>query len=645
MAVFPQMDPGERASPFIGPRAQLGGGARPADTVIIVAAVVAGLYFGRDVLVPIALAVLLSFVLARVATAFGRLGIGRVPSVILAVFLAFLVLIGIGALIGKQVADLANDLPQYQLVIPRKLDALKNSALVKAVTQKAQSALHGLNFNLGRSAAPPQPAAPGPAPSPQDSILPVEVHEPALGPVQILRTILSALLPPLTTAAIVIIFVIFILLQQRDLRDRFIGLTGAHDLHRTTQALDEAAGSLSRYFSSLTAINAVFGIAVAIGLAVIGVPNPVLWGIFAGVLRFLPYIGAFIAAAFPTALAAAVDPGWSMVLETGLLFLVLETIAGQVLEPHLFAHSTGMSPLAVIVAAAFWTLIWGPPGLLLSTPITACLVVLGRHVEGLKFMEMLLGDRPPLSPEQGFYQRMLASDPDEAAFQAEALLKNMSLLDYYESVALPALALAQADVARGVMERSREADVSASVEHVVADLSDQLEKTADDEDQPEQSPLSSDKADAPASPTRWALCFGGRTLLDQAACAILANLLERRGVPARAAGPQALRANDLVGLNPDEVGANCVLFLDHQSIAAVQYSARRLRKKFPNAPIVVCLWGANDFPPLAESAKVDAMVTSLREAIDFCVASVQSSSPVPESDAPARLERSSAATS
>src|SRR6202044_2334448 len=204
---------------------------------------------------------------------------------------------------------------------------------------------------------------------------------------------------------------------------------------------------------------------------------PILWGIVGGVLRFVPYIGAIIAAALPLALAAAVDPGWSMVAETGLLFVAVETIMGQVVEPQLFGHTTGMSPLAVIVAAAFWTLIWGPPGLLLSTPVTACLVVLGRHVESLNFIELLLGDKPALSPVQSFYQRILASDPDEVAFQAEILLKDMSLLDYYEEVAMPALALAQVDVSRGVLELDRQIEVLASVERVADDLSDHVDPT------------------------------------------------------------------------------------------------------------------------------------------------------------------------
>ena len=451
----------ESRNPFSGPRADLGRRAQATDTIIIGVAVIAGLYFGRDVLVPMSIAVLLSFVLAPATEALSRLHIGRVASVLIAVALAFAILGILGAIIGRQAAQLSENLPEYQVVISKKLDAVRSSAFGARVVEKAADALHGLENNIGKSTTS---SAPAPSPgegvqSPDHPLMQVEVHEPPPGPVQIVQSILSALLPPLATAAIVIIFVIFILLQRRDLRDRFIGLIGSDDLHRTTQALDDAANRLSRYFLALTGINAAFGVAIGLGLSLIGVPNPILWGIVGAVLRFVPYAGAFIAAAIPLALAAAVDPGWSMVVETALLFIAVEGIIGQVVEPQLFGHTTGMSPLAIIVAAGFWTLIWGAPGLLLSTPITACLVVLGRHVESLNFIEMLLGDKPPLSPVQSFYQRILASDPDEVTFQAESLLKDMTLLDYYEQIALPALALAQTDVARGVMDRGRQVEI------------------------------------------------------------------------------------------------------------------------------------------------------------------------------------------
>jgi predicted PurR-regulated permease PerM len=618
--------PDETMNPFSGARADLGGRAQATDTIIIVAAIVIGLYFGGDVLVPIAIAVLLSFVLAPVTDALTRIRIGRVASVLVAVALAFALLIALGAVIGKQVAQLGENLPQYQIVIAKKLQAVRSSGFSKGVVEKAADALHGLDSTLGKAtnstpAAPKEIAATPPSDHP---LMQVEVHEPAPGPVEILRSIVTALLPPLATTGIVIIFVVFILLQRRDLRDRFIGLIGSYDLHRTTKALDDAAFRLSRYFLALTGINTSFGIVIAIGLTVIGVPNPVLWGIVGAVLRFVPYIGAIIAAALPLALAAAVDPGWTMVVETALLFVVVEGIVGQVIEPRLFGHTTGMSPLAIIVAAAFWTLIWGAPGLLLSTPITACLVVLGRHVESLNFIELLLGDKPPLSPVQSFYQRILASDPDEVSFQAEALLKTMPLLQYYEDVALPALALAQIDVTRGVLERSRQVEACESVERVVADLSDHVDVESTD----------AGAASPPVLPPTMALvagegqslenkngvlCVAGRTPLDQAGCAILVQLLERRSVATRVASPEALTTRGIFGLKTDGVHAICVFYLDHRSLAAVRYSVRRLRKKFVNVPIAVCLWGSTDLSAMAEAAGADATIGSLRDAIDFCV--------------------------
>jgi predicted PurR-regulated permease PerM len=614
---MPEVDGLEARNPFSGPRADLGRRAEATDTIIIGAAVIAGLYFGREVLVPMSIAVLLSFVLAPVSDALSRLHIGRVASVLIAVALAFAILGVLGAVIGRQAGQLSENLPTYQVVISKKLDSVRSSAFGARMVEKAADALHGLENNIGRNAvpAPPRPAEEQ-APQPVDRPLQVEVHEPPPGPVQIVQSILSALLPPLATAAIVIIFVVFILLQRRDLRDRFIGLIGSDDLHRTTKALDDAAQRLSRYFLALTGINASFGIVIGLGLSLIGVPNPVLWGIVGAVLRFVPYAGAFIAAAIPLALAAAVDPGWGMVAETALLFVAVEGIIGQVVEPQLFGHTTGMSPLAIIVAAGFWTLIWGTPGLLLSTPITACLVVLGRHVESLNFIELLLGDKPPLSPVQSFYQRILASDPDEVVFQAESLLKDLTLLDYYEQVALPGLAMAQIDVVRGVMDRGRQAEICESVESVVADLSEHVGVA--DEEIEQAAPQLQSTAPAEGSSSGAVLCVAGRTSIDQAACAILAQLIGREHMTARVFSPDALSIGGVSRLNPEGVDALCIFYLGRQSLAVVRYAVRRLRKRFPGVPIAVCLWGTIDLAPMVEAAHADATINSLRAAVAFC---------------------------
>jgi predicted PurR-regulated permease PerM len=629
MAVFDAKSASEANSPFSGQRADLGRHAPATDTIIVVVSVIAGLYFGRDILVPIAIAVLLSFVLAPIVVALTKLRIGRVASVLVAVFLAIVILGGLGAIIGKQVAELADNLPQYQIVISKKLDALRSSTIGRGLTEKASEALHGLDNKIGKSPPSSRVVAPDEAaqsPGQDQRLLPVEVHNPAPGPVQILQSILSALLPPLASGAVVVIFVVFILLQRGDLRDRFIGLVGARDLHRTTKALDDAAERLSRYFLALTGINTAFGLAIAISLALIGVPNPFLWGIVGAVLRFVPYIGALIAAAFPLALAAAVDPNWSMFVETGAAFVFFETVMGQIVEPKLLGHTTGLSPLAIIVAAAFWTLIWGPAGLLLSTPITACLVVLGRHVETLNFIELLLGDQPALSPVESFYQRVLAADPDEVAFQAEIILKDKTLLDYYEEVALPALALAQIDVNRGLIDFDRQVKVCTSVEQVVVDLADHVDSPTNSENSTEApaedlapESISDDSLLQPGRPL--ALCLGGRTPLDQAACAILVQLLERQGIATRMARPDALSNRGISELDGTDVAAICVVYLDIRSIAAIRYSVRRLRKKLPHIPIGICVWGSANVSSLTEQTQANVTMGTIREAVEFCVAS------------------------
>src|SRR5579875_3697103 len=310
-------------------------------------------------------------------------------------------------------------------------------------------------------------AAPG---VPRQTPLPVEIRPAASTPFQIIREIAGPLLQPLATAGIVVVFVIFFLLQREDLRDRFIRLAGAQDLQRTTQGLDDAGRRLSRYLLTQTAINTGVGALVGTGLWLIGVPNPALWGILTMLLRFVPYVGPIIAAAFPAMLAFAVAPGWSMMFWVIGLFLAVELVTGYVIEPWLYGHSTGLSGVAVLVAAAFWTLLWGPVGLLLSTPLTMCLVVLGRHVEHLRFLEVLLGDRPALAPEESFYQRILADDPDEAASQAEAFLKDKPLSVYYDEVAIRGLALAQLDVNRGVLDHARRVRIKQAVDWVIDDL-------------------------------------------------------------------------------------------------------------------------------------------------------------------------------
>jgi hypothetical protein len=293
---------------------------------------------------------------------------------------------------------------------------------------------------------------------------------PQAGPLPLVANYLPSVLSPLASIGIVLVVTVFVLLQKEDLRDRLIRLFGSSDLHRTTAALDDGAARLSRYFLTQLSINAAFAMVVGAGLYLIGVPNPLLWAIFAGIFRFVPYVGAILSAALPIALAAAVDPGWSMVWWTIGLYLVVELTVGQVVESILYGHSTGLSPFAVIVSAIFWTWIWGPIGLVLSTPMTLCLVVLGRHVERLEFFDVLLGDRPALTPVESFYQRVLAGDVDEVQDHAELLLKQRSLSSYYDEVALKGMQLAAKDSERGVLRPRQLSSVRNAIELLVKEL-------------------------------------------------------------------------------------------------------------------------------------------------------------------------------
>ena len=446
-------------------------------TAILAAIIVMVLYFGREIIIPIALAILLSFVLAPLVGLLQRVRIPRGLAVVSVVMIAFALIFAMGSLLATQLAQLAGDLPRYQSTISEKIQSFRDTTAGRGTLERASGMLKDLSKELDKpkegatalgAGARPNGAPPKP--------IPVEVLQPDPGALQSLQSLISPLLHPLATTGIIVIFVIFILLQREDLRNRLIRLAGSHDLQRTTAALDDAASRLSRLFLIQLLVNGSFGVVIGIGLWLIGVPSAILWGILAGVLRFVPYIGAFIAAAFPLALAVAVDPTWSMLLWTVALFLVVEPVVGHVIEPMVYGRSTGLSPVAVVASATFWTAFWGPIGLVLATPLTVCLVVLGRHVERLEFLDVMFGDRPALSPPEIFYQRMLAGDPTEASEKAEEFLKERSLSSYYDEVALKGLQLAQADAQRGALDHERMVKIRDAVSEFAGNISEQEDR-------------------------------------------------------------------------------------------------------------------------------------------------------------------------
>ncbi|MGH6917257.1 MAG: AI-2E family transporter, partial [Geminicoccaceae bacterium] len=406
-----------------------------------------------------------------------------------------------------------------------------------------------------------------------------------------------------------VVLVIFMLLQREDLRDRVLRLVGGREVARATEAMDDAAKRISRYLLMQLIINVLYGIPVGLGLYLIGVPNPILWGCLSTVLRFIPYLGPVIGALIPIALSFAVAPGWTLPLLTVGLFVVLELFSNNVLEPWLYGSSTGLSPVAILVAAVFWTMLWGPLGLLMSTPLTVCLVVLGRHVPQLAFFDVLLGDEPALSPEVKFYQRLLARDPDEATELAEEYLEDGSLDKLYDSIILPALVHAEQDRLRGSLLR-------ATVEEIAVDtigVIDELEE--------EQNLLADEAAGETASPGEASvLCIGARNGLDEAAAAMLAHLLTRRGSGARTVPRAAMAGRNLARLERQGIAVICLSYVNPGATQHAQRTLRRLRQHFgAQVRMILGMWAADpsaEAPQdLLQATGADLVVTSLRQAI------------------------------
>jgi predicted PurR-regulated permease PerM len=580
------------------PSSHLAGSA--ATPVLIVAVIVAALYFGREILVPIALAVLLSFVLAPLVRLLQNVHVPRSLAVVVVVAVAFAAILSLGAFMVSQVNQLAGDLPSYQNTLREKIRHLRGATASTGTLDRASEVLQDLGKELDKPKTEAKPAtAINASGSSAEKPIPVEVKQPDPGALQTLAAVITPLVHPLTTTGIVLIFVIFILIQRQDLRNRLIRLAGSHDLQRTTAAMDDAGRRLSRLFLIQLAVNAAFGMVIGIGLWLIGVPSAPLWGMVAGILRFVPYVGAVIGAIFPLVLAAAVGPGWDMVLWTAALFLIVEPIVGHVMEPLLYGHSTGLSPVAVVVSATFWTWLWGPVGLVLATPLTVCLVVIGRHVDQLKFLDVMLGDEPALTPPELAYQRLLAGDPVEATEQAEEFLKDRTLVEYYEDVLVAGLKLAEADARRGSLDRERMLRIRDTVAEIIDDLNtfeDKLPAIA-----PEDVGGSSlaTRSDAPAlsdltEPWRAGkpvLCIPGLGLIDEAATLILGELIAKHEIGVRVEQADALSISRIFELDTQGVAAVCLCYVETVTPAQIRYAVRRLRRKAPDAFMLVTLLG------------------------------------------------------
>lgn len=621
-----------------------------AKSVTLFVMVVAILYFGREVLVPVTLALLLAFLLAPLVSVLRRARLGRVPSVLLGVIVALSTVLAIGGVIGTQLAELTTELPRYAVTVEKKVHTIRDFTVgrLSAMADRIEGQRSQSDHVPGE--------ARGEAPPPAHTTQTASAAPTASSPLELAWRYLSPLLSPLETFGIVFVVAVFALLQREDLRDRLIRLFGSDDLHRTTLAMDDGGRRLSKYFLTQLSINSAFGVIVGVGLLLIGVPNPVLWGILSALLRFVPYVGSFISAILPMMLAAAVQPGWSMVLWTMGLYVAIEGVTGQVIEPMVYGHSTGLSPFSVVVAAIFWSWLWGPVGLILSTPLTLCLVVMGRHVSRLEFLDVLLGDRPALTPVESFYQRVLAGDADEAQDHGELLLRERSLSAYYDEVALKGLQLAANDAARGGLNAAQldrvRVTIAALVEGLGAhdDLQPPVHKdksaveTPDDECEPPATPEpDSANPEEEGAPEAWRgpaaiHCIAGRGPLDEAASMMLVQLLGKHGLGAHLVGYAEVSRDHIETLDVTGVAMVCISYLEISgSPAHLRYLMRRLRARLPRGtPILVGLWPSGDAVLRDEKVRAaigaDFYTTSLTEAVEACVQSAHAAA----REAPAR---------
>ena len=431
--------------------------------IIATAAFLALLYFARDVLVPVTLAFILSLLVAPLVRALRRFGLGQTLSVLAAVLVLALTFGAVGGVIGSQLLHMAGSLPKYERTLERKLEALNNLTVKRMNALTAQA---GKVLNRNTETPAPQTLQADQA-VPQAPI-PVELHQAPANSLQVVQKVLGSIWVPLETAGIVLVVLVFVLLEQEALRDRFIRIAGGTDIRLTTLVINDAGARLSRFFVSQFAVNFGVGMLIWVGLSVIGLPHPIVWAALTTLLRFVPYVGVWIAALFSALLGAAVDPGWSMAIATLGLFVVIELIAAQLVEPQLYGHTTGLSPLSVVIAAIFWSWLWGPIGLIVSTPLTLCLLVAGRHIKALSLLDVLLGDTQALTMPQRFYQRALSADSDELIASARDFLKRNTFANYCDLVLLPALHLARLDLESGAITKEQLTRVRAALVAVIA---------------------------------------------------------------------------------------------------------------------------------------------------------------------------------
>jgi predicted PurR-regulated permease PerM len=582
----------ERASDTIVTRSNPAKDVYHLLAVVVAVVTIAALYFARVVLIPFALAVLFTFILTPVVRLLERAHLGRAFSSLLVVLLTLGTCASLGWGVSKQFGQVVNELPSYKLNIKEKLASLHWSE--SHVLHNASETVTEISKDL---AAKPAPSSSDSAqtleatpsannrPATARQPVPVQVISPPSLPLESLQSILGLL----ARALIVVVFTIFMLIRREDLRNRLISLIGHGHIHLITQTLDEASSRVSKYLLIQFLVNIGYGIFIGMGLYFIGLPGALLWGVIVGILRFLPYIGPPLGGIMPLLLSMAVFDGWSKPLLVLGLFVITEVAVSNLVEPMLYGAHTGISSLAIVMAAIFWTAIWGPIGLVVSTPLTVCLLVVGRHAPQLRFLHILLGDEPPLTPESRFYQRLLAMDYEEAREVLQKCLNEMSLEELYENVLIPALGLAEQDRHQNLLQDENERFISQSTRELIDELWEPRngETALESEGVRGETTL---RAAAPDS-TRSLniLCVPARDEADEIVGTMLAQLLQRAGHQAECleVGSAEHMLAQIPKQKPDLV---CISALPPFAIPAVRALYGRMHGQNPDQKIIVGLW-------------------------------------------------------
>jgi predicted PurR-regulated permease PerM len=615
------------------------GGFLASEPLLLAALIILTLYFARDLLAPMAFALVLNFLLAPAVALLERWRLSRAVSVVLVILIFFSGLAVTGWVVARQLVHVAELLPDYRDNIQAKLDSLHTpiggaaGKAINSLEEMTEELSTHANATIAPPAVPeavlpavrrrrlqqpvPEAALPNKNATPQQP-MPVQVIEPPVSVASYLQEIFSPILRPLAACGIVMVFTVYMLMNREDLRNRLLLLAGMGRLSLMTQALRDAAERISTYLVWQFVTNVLFGLLFGIGLSLIGVPDATLWGALAAILRYIPYVGTGIAGLLPVIFSVAIFPHWRQVFEIVGLYGALEFTTANFFEPWLYGSRTGISSLALLASAIFWTLLWGWPGLVLATPLTACLIVLGRHVPQLRFLHVLLGEDAELAPEAKFYERMLAMDQNEAHSIADRFLSQRSLIDFYDAVLLPALGLMEQDRHRGSFDEARGNYLLLSATELVAELSEYKAEAGGAPAENATVPVTYAESEAQQKRAP-VICIPAGDPADELTAMVLAQLLEQSFHNTLLLPTESVTPEILERLGQDSGTILCISAMPPFVFTQTRTLCQRIREQLPENRILIGLWQSGQSPEIMRerfgSARPDRVVTTLAAAL------------------------------